>query len=204
MLDEFRVGLAFTRSDVPEGLNSLQGRSVFGYQFFPRIYVKGRRLRLGAEAVWEPGPASIKWELIRVADAREEQSIRNADLSDLISQGWYLSGTWLLTGEKKAGSVNPTKELFRGGPGAVEVGARFERLGFGSKKHPGTPFRNPRAEHILENRDEVWTFGLTWYPNRWVKIQGNAIHDEFEDLQRTPNLDTRRYWAGVFRIQMVM
>ena len=48
-------------------------------------------------------------------------------------------------------------DLFRGGFGAVELAARFERLWFGSVSGTGLMFRNPRAENILPSGDRVLT-----------------------------------------------
>ena len=53
------VGAAYTSSQVPEGLNSLQGEEVWGYNFFDRVYVNGRRQRLGFQFDWSPGPTGF-------------------------------------------------------------------------------------------------------------------------------------------------
>ena len=66
----------------------------------------------------------------------------------------------------------------------------------------GPPERNPRAEHILPNQDSMWTLGVNWYVNRWVRLVGNAIHEHFEDPERTPVVPIQDFWAGVFRIQV--
>ena len=59
--------------------------------------------------------------------------------------GWYVSGTWLATGEKKAsGADNPRRPIFRGGFGSLEFAARLEALGFGSTAgRRGCPRRAP-------------------------------------------------------------
>jgi len=95
------VGIAYTNSDVPEGLNSLRGESVWGAHFFDRVYVKGRRQRIGTQFEWTPGPASLKAEWMQAREQRKEQSNRDEDLSDFISEAWYVTGTWFVTGEKK-------------------------------------------------------------------------------------------------------
>ena len=72
------VGIAYTNSNVPEGLNSLRGESVWGDDFFERVYVKGRRQRLGAQFDWTPGPAGLKAEWMQSREQRlaAEQSQR--------------------------------------------------------------------------------------------------------------------------------
>jgi len=51
---------------------------------------------------------------------------------DFLGTGWYVSGTWIVTGENKSDEIEPDKPLFRGGIGAIEIGARYDELGFGS------------------------------------------------------------------------
>lgn len=199
-----RVGFAVTSSTLPDGLNSLRGRTVFGSAFFPRVYVRGRRLRLGGEAEWNPGRFGFRGEYMRATDDREGQGLGDVDLSDMVARGWYTSATWVLTGERKADGIRPRRPLLQGGIGAVEVGTRFEALSFGSVSQEGPAFRNPRAEHIAENKAEVWTTGVSWYLNRWIKLQGNAIREHLLDEERTPVTGRRTYWSGMVRLQVVL
>jgi phosphate-selective porin OprO/OprP len=201
-LRSLRVGAGYTTTDVPEGLNSLRGEAVYGYDYFPPVYVKGRRQRVGVDLDWTPGPVGIKAEWIQVREDRNEQGLGNVDLSDLVSTGYYASGTWLLTGEDKDDNINPRHPLFRGGIGGLEVGARYDVLGFGSASTSGAAFRNPRAAHILGNEDRVWTIGVNWYPVKLVKVVANAIHESLDDAPRTPVPGTKDFWSGVVRFQL--
>ena len=54
------------------------------------------------------------------------------------------------------------------------------------------------------NEDRVWTSGVNWYVNRWIKIQANAIREAIEDEARTPLVGTRTFWSGVLRMQLVL
>ena len=202
--ERLRVGAAITSSELPEGLNSLRGRTVYGYAFFPRLYVRGRRLRLGAQAEWNPGRFGFRGEYMRATDERKGQGLGDVDLSDMVTRGWYGSATWVITGERKGDGIRPRHPLFDGGIGAVEVGTRLEELSFGSISQEGPAFRNPRADHIVDNRERVWTTGVTWLPNRWVKIQGNAIREHLLDDFRTPVAGRPTYWSGVVRLQIVL
>jgi phosphate-selective porin OprO/OprP len=203
-LETLEVGVALTRSTVPEGLNSLHGTTVTGYDFFPRVYVLGQRTRVGAEMLWAPGPFQVAAEYARTIEERDHQGLADADLSDLIGTGWYLSGTWVLTGEPKADGIRPRRPLFQGGLGAVEIGARIEELRFESESEEGPPFRNPRADHVLPNGDRAVTVGINWYLNRYLKIQLNGIHETLEDVERSPVLNRDSYWTGVVRLQIAM
>jgi phosphate-selective porin OprO/OprP len=197
------IGAAYTTSDVPEGLNSLRGESVWGSHFFDRVYVKGRRQRFGGQFDWSPGPTSLKAEWMQSREQRLEQSNRDADLSDFIATAWYVSGTWFLTGEDKDNNIRVKRPLFSGGPGAIELAARYERLGFDSAGKTGPAFTNPRNDNQVPNSDTVFTAGINWTTTKWTRIIVNAIHEEFEDESRAPITGTTSYWSGLIRVNIV-
>jgi phosphate-selective porin OprO/OprP len=209
--EDLRVGFAFGGVDMPEGLNSFRGETVYGTEeFFEPVYVKGRRTRVGLEFNYTPGPVGVTGEWMRASEERKNQSLRSEDLSDLLTTGWYVSVTSFLTGEEKDSfNNNPRNPLFDGGFGGVEVGVRYEELGFESEEKIGPAFPNPRAEHIRPNSDHVWTFGVNWFVNRWVRVTLNSIREEFEDPFRTPIPRTLEepgvttFWSGVARLQIV-
>lgn len=202
--DTFRLGFAYGGARVPEGLNSLRGQTAYGTdEFFEPVYVKGRRTRVGGELSYTPGPVGLMAEWMQAREERNGQGLGDIDLSDFISTGWYASATWLVTGENKEDFNNPRRPLFQGGIGAVEVAARYEKLQFESAGKTGPAFRNPRAEHILPNSDKIWTVGVNWFPNRWVRITLNGFREELEDLRRTINPGVTKYWSGVGRLQIV-
>jgi phosphate-selective porin OprO and OprP len=201
---EMEVAVAVTASEVPDGLNSLRGRTVFREQFFAPVYVNGRRVRLGLDADWRPGPFSLKAEFIRVTDERKNQGIFDEDLPVLVSRGWYVSGTWVLTGESKFDGIAPRRPLLRGGVGGIELAARLERLGFGSSLEGEPELPTPRAPNLLEAGLRAWTFGVNWYVNQWIKIQLNAVREQFEDPDRSPVAGRDVFWTRVVRLQFVM
>jgi phosphate-selective porin OprO/OprP len=202
--ERLRVGFALGGSDLPEGLNSFRGESLYGtVDFFEPVYVKGRRTRMGVEFVYTPGPVGVTAEWMQAREQRKNQGLGDVDLSDLITTGWYVSGTWLVTGEDKEDFDNPRNPLFDGGIGAIEIAARYEQLGFESADKSGPAFTNPRAEHILGNTDSIWTIGLNWFINRWVRTTVNAVREEFDDANRTPLPGTSVFWSGVGRLQLV-
>jgi phosphate-selective porin OprO and OprP len=199
------VGIAYTNSTVPEGLNSLRGESVWGTHFFERVYVKGRRQRYGAQFEWSPGPTSVKAEWMQSREDRKEQSNRDQDLSTFIADAWYITGTWFITGEDKDNNVRVKSPLLEGGPGAIELAARFERLGFRSAATTGLAFTNPRNDNQVPNSDTVLTFGVNWTTSKWTRVIFNVIHEDFEDQSRTPlpNTATTSFWSGLVRLNVV-
>jgi phosphate-selective porin OprO/OprP len=199
-----RFGFAYGGTNVPEGLNSLRGSSVYGtVDFFEPVYTKGRRTRMGVEVSYTPGPVGFSAEWMQAREERKNQGLGDVDLSDVISTGWYAGATWLITGEDKEDFNNPDNGLFQGGIGAVEVAARYEKLQFESADKTGPAFPNPRAEHLLGNSDAVFTAGVNWFVNRWVRVTVNGIREEFEDPNRTPIPGLTVFWSGLGRLQLV-
>ena len=198
------VGVAYTTSDVPEGLNSLRGESVWGTErFFERVYVKGRRQRIGAQFDWTPGPVGVKAEWMQSREQRNEQSNRNKDLSDFLATAWYVTGTWFVTGEDKDNNIKPKHPLLKGGVGAIELAIRYDELRFESAGKTGTAFTNPRADYLVPNADGVWTFGVNWTTSKWTRVQINAIHEDFEDPARTPDPGASSFWSSLIRLNIV-
>jgi phosphate-selective porin OprO/OprP len=195
-------GIAFTTSNSPEGLNSLQGEEVWGYNFFDRVYVNGRRQRLGLQFDWSPQSLGFKAEWMRSREERIGQSNRNEDNSDFIGTAWYTSATWIVTGEDKDSDVQPSEPLFGGGLGVVELGVRYDRLTFESASTEGLDFTNPRSDHLTPNTDSTLTFGVNWLPVRWVKVVANALRQTIDDVNRAPILGTSGYWSGLLRLQV--
>lgn len=205
-LKELEVAFDATTGAITEGPYALRGRTVSGNPYFDGVYVNGRRVRVGVDLNWTPGPVSVRGEFLRVRDERRDQGLgASADLPPLISQGWYASSTWAVTGEPEAeGIIEPKRPIFQGGVGAVELGARYERIGFGSSAKDEPPSRSPRAAHVLDAGEHVWTFGVNWYLNRWARIQVNAVREWLEDTDRSPIMGRTTFWTRVCRLQFVL
>jgi len=115
-----QFGAALVTSQLDDQLG-LRGRTVFGEGvFFDRVFVNGQRLRRGLEAAWGLGPVSLTWEHMKVSDQRTGMGAGDGDLPDVAATGWYVAGTWVLTGESKDGRVDPERSLFGDGYGALE------------------------------------------------------------------------------------
>ena len=86
----------------------------------------------------------------------------------------------------------------------MELAGRIEALTFGSGAPAGEGSRSPRSDVILRNKDQVATFGVNWYVNRWVKVQGNIIRESIEDPSRGPLTSKPAFWSRVLRLQVVL
>ncbi len=124
-----------------------------------------RSLRYGgAEAAAVFGPFTLAGEVGRLSidrRAAENQSFT----------GFYLYGSWFLTGETRpfrAGNfdrVRPFKELGKDGLGAFELALRYDQLDLAN-----TPVLARVGNDALS-----WTLGLNWYFNPYAKLMVNWV-----------------------------
>lgn len=203
------VGSAFTISALSDDSfrpNGLRGRTVMTQDtFYESVYVKGHRRRWEADIDWTSGPASLRAEYTSVGDDRLNQGIIEQDLPDARARSWYVSGTWVLTGEDKRRPLKAAAPFAQGGIGAIELAARYERMWFDSSPvGQSAPSRNPRAQTILASGDRALTLGINWTLNRFTKIQVNGIREHVEDPQRNPVPNTDAFWSRVVRLQFVL
>ena len=199
LLRSMAAGMAYTNGDLPEGRNSLRGKTVPGDPFFDPLYVNGRRQRIGAEFQWRPSSVGLQGELIRTRDERIRQGMEDETLPDALARGWYVSGTWLVTGERKKDSIEPARPLFRGGIGAVEIAGRVERLHSSSDGAAGS-FTTPRSPLIAPRTDQVWTAGVNWYLNDYLKVQANLIREQ-RASNGQPIAGLEYFWSRTLRLQ---
>ena len=90
-----------------------------------------------------------------------------------------MSGTWVVAGAPgSASAAKPSRPLFHGGFGSIQLAMRLERLSLGGALGTGSPSTSPRAESVLGNRETALTIGAAWHLNRWISIAGNLIHEE--------------------------
>ena len=199
-LRSLAAGVAFTDGELPAGPNGLRGKTVPGDAFFQHLYVNGRRQRIGAELQWRPGSFGLQGEFIRARDQRFNQGIDNENLPDVFANGWYVSSTWLVTGERKKDSVAPERPFLRGSIGAIELAGRVEHLGSWGAGTDHEPFDSPRSPFVMPRADDVWTAGVNWYMNDYVKLQANLIREQrVVDGAFTPGRE--HLWSRTLRVQ---
>jgi phosphate-selective porin OprO/OprP len=166
----------------PKGLS---GKSVTGYVFFPPMFVDGRRVRWGADARIQAGPASLWGEFLEGREERKGQGPTLEDLPDVRGDGWSATATWLVTGETKKRTIRPRRSLF-GGPGAVELAVRYEELRFDDVKNEGFESAGSRAANVRPAGVRAFTGGISWWPGPILRLVGDVVLERYDDALRAP------------------
>jgi phosphate-selective porin len=189
-----RLGVAVTHSQLAQGMHD-SARHFSRLDRLPseEYYVNGRRRRYGVEGLGRVGRLSVAGEVLRQADSRLGEAATNGDLSDLVVDGASVSGVW-----RVVGGVNQSRH-------AVDVAARFDRLTFTSADRTEEPSTSPRANHIAPMRKDTWTIGASWFVNRWVKFQVNAIREQSSDpLHVRDDVLPAATWRSLMGVQFAM
>ncbi len=182
--------------------NSIAGTTATGFTFFEAVPRRGDRWRAGGHAAWLDGPFSLVSEYIHTEEARDGLGAQGADLPDLDTNGAYIGGTWLLTGETKPfnARIKPRTPLvdFRNpGCGAWELALRYEF--FRLRHGPDTPDADS-----ARNRYDGVVAGVNWYPNELVRLSVNYLYGHFDEAGEdlSPNPDKHSNNAVLGRVQL--
>ena len=179
-LKGIQVGGNFTwgnQSTRPSAQGRTGARTPNRFTYFAPQPARGDRLRYGGDLVWLVGPAAVKFEYGAQTNERLGLGPGRVDLDEVMAEGWYVSATYLLTGEDKrlSATVVPKYQFNpvtgKWGPGAWEVGIRYAELTFESDD-PVNFFdgnlasaRIPGGGRTAENGAQALTVGVNWYPN---------------------------------------
>jgi phosphate-selective porin OprO/OprP len=134
----------------------------------------------GVEALWNHGGYSVLAEYVRA-------DLSTRDGCDPTLDGWYVTGSWVVTGEhrpydRKAGYAR--RVLPQGRWGAVELIGRYGRVDLDDKTVSGGTM-------------DGWWAGVNWWANnRWKASvgYGHIDLDRFGVTGNTKTLLTRLQW----------
>jgi phosphate-selective porin OprO/OprP len=164
------------------------------YSSRPEVHLSDRRLvstgtlsdvdytlTSGLELAGVRGPWSLQGEYLRA-------DVRRSGRPDVTFDGWYLMGSWFVTGgrrdyDRRTGSFDPVRP--QGRLGAWELALRYSVLDLQDGPITGGEERN-------------WTVGLNWYVDTNVRLMLNWV-----DARADPNSDGERehLQAVQFRFQ---
>jgi phosphate-selective porin OprO/OprP len=157
----------------------------------PELRVDGTRLvdtgALNAEGLTAYGlEFGGQWKSFYIASEYNLIEVdRVAPASDPSFDGWYVQGSWILTGEERRwtassggfGAVRPARpfDLAAGRWGAWELGARYSVLDLND--NAGLPGFAPPPDGVRGGEQEIVTFGVNWFPNAVVRfhLQGQDV-----------------------------
>lgn len=189
------VGGSFAYGDVepaPDGAGTdpdpkgFSGRSPTDFRFYDRKFVSGRRLRWGLDAAYTRGPLGFKAEWLQAREEREGQGSTLGDLPTHVADGWSVTASWIVTGEKKARTLKPARSVF-GGPGLVELAARYEQIRFDDAgPNEGFEGAGNRARNIRPGGDRAFWAGVSWLPTPFVRLLANVVWETYRDPLLAP------------------
>ncbi|KZE12261.1 porin [Sphingomonas hankookensis] len=105
-----------------------------------------------------------------MGEAGQRHARLDAGRPDFVSKAWSLSGGWFVTGDlppynPRLGSFGQPRVLrpiFEGGPGAIELTARYENLDY--------------SDLLTGGQGWAATLGANWYLNSFTRFQFNVVH----------------------------
>ncbi len=153
------------------GATTLTRNTVIGGRFNGALRVSSGTLTggtgttgYGAELGGYVGPVWL------MAEAGQRHARLDAGRPDFVSKAWSLSGGWFLTGDlppynPRLGSFGQPRVLrpiFEGGPGAIELTARYENLDY--------------TDLLTGGQGWAATIGANWYLNSFTRFQFNIVN----------------------------
>jgi phosphate-selective porin len=168
------------------------------FTFFASQTTFGDRLRYGGDFAWWVGPASLKFEYDVQTNQRNGLGPGGSNLDEVTATGWYVSSTWVVTGEDKqrSGNVIPRRPFIpfsdQNGLGAIELGLRWAELSFDSDNPVNlfssslSPVNIPGGGTTATNSAQSLTVGLNWYFNEWTRAMLNWNYYRYDNPLGTP------------------
>jgi len=135
----------------------------------------GKKTLLGADVSLWRGPIGLVAEYITA----EHDLVKGSAADTVNNRGWYVQGSYVLTGEKAtAKGVKPNKnfDLANGTWGAFELAARYAVVDIDNKA-----FTNGFARSGSADGAKVTTAGINWYLNQNVSVLLDYVHSDFND-----------------------
>lgn len=179
-LGRTRAGLD---TDAPNGIN---GRTAASFRFFDRLYVEGRRLRIGADVQWSPRRWRVNGEVLRFTDERRRQAADFSDLPTLVAHAAAMSLKW---------------ESRR-----LSVGGRYEWTAF-DDTGPDDEFDSvrPRASNVRARSVMAATLTGGWQFASWLTVLGELSSERFGEPRSAPVVGRQGpYLTAALRMQVAL
>ncbi|MBK5255552.1 MAG: hypothetical protein JJE39_05930 [Vicinamibacteria bacterium] len=193
-------------SATPPAPKGNPGKTATGFAFWQSPHVNGTRRRLGSDLSYSRGPFKLQAEYLETREQRKGQGDTGLDIPDVLGRGWNVQASYVLTGESKGSTVEPTASLFKGGRGALEVVARVESLKFDDTgPSPGVSSFSNRASNISPAGSSAIQVGANYWTATFMKIQASALWESYEDPRIAPVPgDQGRYLTLIARLHFII
>ena len=119
---------------------------------------------------------------------------RNSTLSNPDFSGWYVEGSWILTGERRrynpatfafdAPTVDHPFDLANGTWGALELAARYSDLNL--NYHKGDVLRATPADGARGGEQKIFSASTIWYLNPVIRFLLEYQHVDIDRLSPSP------------------
>lgn len=195
LVKDFYVGSSLTLGHSDETLAGTGFTTVGGSRFVTyaaNTRHADQRVRYGGELQWIYGPGDIKAEYV---GAHFNDVERGSLLDSLDVNSWYVSASYILTGERKVRDkwIDPKRpfSLRDGGWGAWEAVIRFEQFLVND-----SPFNSGFVTG--SDRVDAYTLGLNWTPNKHLRLMLNYMINDFAQpaLLGAESEDSEHLWLG--------
>ncbi len=151
------------------------------------VFASGPRDRMGYEVLWAKGPASVTFEYARM-DQTAQRNYPSGDPGTLKEDGftingWYLGGSYFLTGEdKKLGSLPEVKNpVGTGGYGAFEIVARYAFFNPDQKLLQNFPTHTYADTNFTASKVTETFVGVNYFPVNGVRFSLAWVTNDFEN-----------------------
>jgi phosphate-selective porin OprO/OprP len=111
--------------------------------------------------------------------------------------GWYVEGSWIITGEPKGYAASSTSNsvgvfgaptvirpfsVSQGGIGAIEIAGRYSEIDLDFLEGAaGTPIATA-AGAIRGGQQQIWAIGVNWYMNANIRLMFNYLNVSVDRL----------------------
>ncbi len=152
----------------------------------PGVFQTGKRVRYSPQAYWYWGSFGLLGEYVS-----NSADFRRAGFGDtrVDSSAWQISGAWAVTGENElyrglipSSSFDPGN----GSWGAVELISRVSGLRVSNSAFTSN-FANPAT---AAQDATLWSVGVNWYLNRFIKLGLNYDRTTFDNFGSNPDRAT--------------
>ena len=186
------LGASYANGDLPPAAVGAQRTEGRGIEFFkPAAFTSTlntmERTRYGLESVLAYGPVKFQGEY---SEAKFEGTKSAGTDFNRSLDAYYVEALWLVTGENYADAykkgkfdrIKPKNDFnpdFKGGLGAIELGARYSKFDGSDFTTTNTAGTGVLATGTNTNKADAWTLALKWLPTANSRIMLTYVNTDF-------------------------